>query len=168
MRKLFYLFILIWIMSSELYAQPTATSSVTATIILPVGTQQSTEMEFGKFSAIGIASEVKLFRDGLQIVKGKIKLDNQSDGAAAIFNVTDINLCAYSVTLAYDPVIINKKYQRETMGIDLYRINMPPMKNNTKESSTIIAIGANLRIAPAQLPGTYFSTNPYYLTVNYN
>ena len=155
-------------MSGELYAQPTATSSVTATIILPVETQQSAEMEFGKLSAIGTASEVKLSLDGIQIIKGKVKLDNRSDFAAAIFNVDDINLCAYSITLAYDAVIINKNYQKEKMGIDLYQISMPPGKSNRKETSTTIAIGANLRIAPAQLPGIYLSANPYYLTINYN
>ena len=169
MGKLFLLFCFLSFGYNNISAQnkTSASASTSATIVTAVGTYQTAAMNFGKFTSAGVASKIRLSCEGLQATKGKINLIDQQGCAAAIFNVMGDN-STYSVSLSFDPLLINTADNKESMKIDLYKIDLSTQGNIHSEKMETITLGADLEIGSAQMNGNYRPVNPYYLTVNFN
>lgn len=167
MGKLFFLFCILSLGYNNISAQHKATASTSVTIITAVGTNKSAELDFGKFVSAGVASKISLSCDGLLTTNGNVKISDQNRCAAAMFKVSGDN-SAYSISLSFDPLLIHTADKKESMKIDLYRIQLPSQGNLNNDRMETIALGADLEIGATQLAGKYKSNNPYYLTVNFN
>jgi hypothetical protein len=145
----------------------TATASTTATIIIPVGAEKSGDIISGSFYAGKKQGTVELTSVGV-IVNGKM-------GATATGKETMIPsfhvLAAdniYSVTLSYDPVMINREKENETMPIESFTVIPVNEKGPGQTTPGSYSTGTIFRVGSSQSPGEYSSPHPYRVTVNFN
>lgn len=169
MDKIIFLFCFLSLGFNNISAQhkATASASTSATIVTAVGTYKTAAMNFGKFSSTGEASKIRLSCDGLQVTNGKVNIIDQQGCAAAIYNVMGDN-STYSISLSYDPLLINTADKTASMKIDLFRIDPATQGNINNDRMDSITLGADLELGSKQMTGNYRSLNPYYLTVNFN
>jgi hypothetical protein len=113
------LFLLLLSAATCLYGQlsSTATASTTATIIIPVGTERSGEIISGSFNPGKRPGIVVLSSDGITI-NGK---SGEKETLIPSFHVS-AGESFYSITLSYDPLIINPKKENASMPIESFTI----------------------------------------------
>ena len=143
-----------------------ATASAAVEIIEPIGTGKSGELITGSFYSFKEKSIVTLNSYGIQ-VNGKSNVSTTGNATIPTLQVFSSQQ-AYSITYSFDPLINNRRNEKETIRIE--SINIFPL--NERKSEPFIkdqySIGATLLMAPNQPPGLYTSGNPYLITVHFN
>ncbi|MBC7874402.1 MAG: DUF4402 domain-containing protein [Ferruginibacter sp.] len=144
-----------------------ATASVSANIITPVGAENYGNIIMGSFDPGKGPGTVELNSNRI-MVRGRVNLTDQQEKAGmSSFHVLSAQ-SIYSITLAFDPLIINRNTERETMRIESFYI--VPINENKMEQTVSgrFSIGARIMVGPSQVPGYYSSSGPSTVTIHFN
>ena len=152
-----------------MYGQLSAFSSASTSvdIIVPVGAEKKGELIVKGFYPGKELSIIELNRSGI-LINGRLGLPELQDKITfPTFQILG-GQYTYSITFTYDPVIINRNAVHETLFIESLSI-LPANEIGTEQTtSERFSIGAKLRVGPSQIPGNYFSPNPYTVTIHFN
>jgi hypothetical protein len=135
----------IWFSS---FSQNAATSSISATIVEPVGISKSVESDYGNVAII-VAWNVEMAPvEGAPFSSGISLPASTGTFTAASFYLSGKASYSYTIALPSEPVIVNggKKNLR--------------VASFTSES--------NLNASPGMIAGVFVSVSPFNVTVNYN
>lgn len=172
MRKVSLLFagtFLLLGFSKTSYAQASATSNVSATIIAPIAITKTNDMNFGRVAATAAAGTVVLTPAGTRSVTGGVTLPSfggTGDVSPAIFTVSGAPTYTYSVTLPTTATTIANG--TNTMTVDTWTSDPTPTGTLANDGTQTLSVGATLNVGANQAPGLYTSATPFTVTVNYN
>ena len=155
--------------STAAYAQETATATATATIVTPISITKDVDMNFGNV-AVQSANNgtVVLAPAGTRTTTGGVTLPVISGTTtAASFTVNGQGNYTYSVTLPSSAVTLSDGASH-TMTATAFTSNPSGTGGVLASGTQNLKVGATLNVAAAQTPGTYVSTAPFNVTVNYN
>ena len=169
MKKIIKFLAIIFVMmafSTSAFAQASATSSATATIVGPIGITNTTAMNFGNVAVSTVAGTVVLDPAGGRTETGGCTLPATTGTVtAASFNVTGADGYTYAITLPSTDVTI-------TDGVNNMIVNTftstPSGTGDLTGGSQTLTVGATLNVSGSQPAGTYTTTTPFTVTVNYN
>jgi hypothetical protein len=155
--------------ASAVKAQQTASATATAsaTIITPISISKTADMNFGNIAVSSSAGgTVVLAPAGTRTTTGSVSLPATAGSpVAAAFTVTGQGNYTYSITLPSSATLSDGA--SHTMTVNTFTSN--PSSTGTLSSGTQnISVGATLTVAAAQTPGTYTTSTPFTVTVNYN
>jgi hypothetical protein len=167
-RRLLTIILLIGCMikaNAQLTASATAT--VSATIISPIGTTKLEDLSFGRFSTNSKSGSIALEDGGTLKVSGGIKLsENKETGEPAIFSITG-DAGSYHISLQPEPIILKRKDGSETMKVSSFTISSSSKAKGNTITETL-AIGATLNVGASQAEGRYVTNTPFAVTVHFN
>jgi hypothetical protein len=151
------------------FAQQTASATATAsaTIITPISISKTADMNFGNIAVSASAGgTVVLAPAGTRSTTGSVSLPATTGSpAAAAFTVTGQGNYTYAITLPSTATLTDGASHNMTAGT----FTSNPSSTGTLSSGTQnITVGATLTVAAAQTPGTYATSSPFTVTVNYN
>jgi hypothetical protein len=154
-----------------------ASASISCIIITPIGIVKLQDMHFGNIVS-GNAGTVELGADGVvSNVTGDVALDSKgSVFSSALFEITDglVNssetkrmFSGFSITLPSNDVILANS-QGQTMRVSNFTSNtLASGTGRFKNEQGILSIGATLYVTSNQGLGSYASTTPFPVTVNF-
>ncbi|HKZ68286.1 MAG TPA: DUF4402 domain-containing protein [Chitinophagaceae bacterium] len=155
------------ISGTKLFGQSSATASVSATIITPVGAKKSADLNFGNFATGSQPGTIELNSSGIRISFGGVKLlETNGNADIASFIVMGSN-SEYAVTLPSTSIILLRKGGTETMTVGSFRITASA-KDYLNASTQTFSIGATLNAGISQPTGDYVPPMPLTVIVNYN
>jgi len=158
----------LFICSSKAFAQETATATATATIVTPIAITKTTDMNFGNVAVQSTTAGTVVLPPSAtptRTVTGGVTLPATAGTVtAAAFTVTGEDGYTYSISLP-SSVAITSGANSMTVG----SFTSSPSGTGTLTSGTqTLYVGATLSVAAAQAAGTYVSSTPFNVTVNYN
>lgn len=153
--------------STNVSAQATASATATATIVTPISITKNVDMNFGNIAVqASTGGTVELSPGGVRIASGGVTLPvNNGTVTAASFTINGSGNYTYSITLPSSPLIITSG--ANTMTVDAFTSSPSAIGTLTAGTQTL-TVGATLNVAAAEPAGTYTSTTPFDVTVNYN
>lgn len=153
--------------STNVSAQATASATATATIVTPISITKNVDMNFGNIAVqASTGGTVELSPAGVRIASGGVTLPvNNGTVTAASFTVDGSGNYTYSITLPSSALIITSG--ANTMTVDAFTSSPSAIGTLTAGTQTL-TVGATLNVAAANPAGTYISTTPFDVTVNYN
>lgn len=159
--------VIIFSFSAATFAQVSATSNASATIITPIAIANNTEMNFGNVAVSATPGTVILATDGTRTTTGGVTLPTTTGTVtAAQFTVTGQANFTYSITLPSGTTTISSG--ANTMTVGTWTSNPTPTGDLGAGASQVLLVGATLNVAASQASGTYTSATPFTVTVNYN
>jgi len=166
MKKILAISIVLFAFTAATFAQATATSNASATIVGPIGIANTTAMNFGNVAVSAtVPGTVVLDPAGLRTPTGGVTLPATAGTvAAAVFNVTGADGYTYAITL---PATLTISFGAINMTVDTFT-STPSGTGSLAGGSQVLSVGATLNVAAAQAAGTYTSVTPFTVTVNYN
>lgn len=151
--------------TTSAFAQATASADASATIVTPISISKNSDMNFGNIATNGAVGTVILSPAGGRTPSGGVTLPATAGTVtAASFTVEGSGSYAYSITL---PVSIEITNGTDDMTVDTFT-STPETAGELTAGEQIITIGATLNLVASQTEGTYTSTTPFDVTVNYN
>ena len=140
------------------------TATAAAVVATAIGIANTADMDFGTIGATGTLGTVVLGTDGSRTCTDVDCLSGGL-GAAASFNVTGEGNNTYSILITGDPVTLNNG--GFSMTATSFVTN-PTSPGTLSSGSQTLLVGATLTVGATQATGTYLSTTPFTVTVNYN
>lgn len=164
--KFFAIVIVMLAFSAATFAQASATSSASATIVGPIGIANTTGMNFGNVAVSTVAGTVVMTPGGGRSVTGGCTLPATTGTvSAAVFNVTGADGYTYAITLPSADVTITDG--TNNMIVNTFTSN-PSGTGTLTGGSETLTVGATLNVNGSQVAGTYTTATPFTVTVNYN
>jgi len=149
------------------FAQASATSNASATIVGPIGITNTTAMNFGNVAVSAVAGTVVMTPAGVRSITGGCTLPAITGSpAAAAFSVTGAANYTYAITLPGAATTITSG--GNTMTVDAWSSTPNGAGTLSAGGSQTLTVGATLNVAGSQPAGTYVSGTPFTVTVNYN
>jgi hypothetical protein len=168
MKKLLVIAVLaLGFTSAKAQQTSNATADASATIITPISISKTADMNFGNIAVSASAGgTVILAPAGTRTTTGNVTLPATTGSpAAAAFTVTGQGNYTYSITLPSSATLSDG--QSHTMSVGSF--TSTPSSTGTLSSGTQnITVGATLTVAAGQATGTYTTSSPFTVTVNYN
>ena len=166
MTKFLAIALVMLALSVSTFAQASATSSASATIVGPIGIANTIAMNFGNVAVSTVAGTVVLTPAGGRSVTGGCTLPATTGTvSAASFNVTGADGYTYDITLPTADVTITDG--TNNMIVNTFTSN-PSGAGTLTGGSETLTVGATLNVTGSQPAGTYTTTTPFTVTVNYN
>jgi len=166
LKKLISMAIVIAGITTAAFAQASATSSASATIVGPIGISNTIAMNFGNVAVSAVAGTVVLTPAGSRSVTGGCTLPATTGTvAAAAFNVTGADGYTYAITLPSADVTITDG--TNNMIVNTFT-STPSGTGTLTGGSEVLTVGATLNVSGSQIAGTYTTVTPFTVTVNYN
>lgn len=157
--------------SKSTYAQQTystASATVSATIVAPIGITKIVYMNFGNLDVGASSGKVILNPIGTRSFTGGITLaSNTGTVTAAAFQVTGEGCYTYTIPLPSETYTLKRTPVSETMLINNFT-SVPLDTGKLLSGTQEILIGATLIINADQNTGEYISETGFNVTVNYN
>ena len=151
------------------FAQATASASISATIVTPIGISKTIDMDFGSASVTSNAGTIVLSPAGTRTKTGGVTLSTAGFPSAATFNVTGEGAYTYSITLPNSCTITNTNGTRgEIMTINSFVSNPTTTAGTLTSGAQKLNVGATLNVGDSQVPGVYISGTNFDVTINYN
>ena len=145
-----------------------ASASISATIVIPIGITKAVDMNFGNIAAGATPGKIKLDPTGTISASGGIKLPSEKSTATpASFIVTGEGAYTYNITLPSSPLIITRASGPETMLVDNFS-SYPSGTGKLTSGTQTILVGATLSVGAAQPASQYRNESEFEITVNYN
>jgi hypothetical protein len=143
----------------------TASATVSATIIQPITISKTVDMNFGNAIVDATTGTIVLTPAGTRSTTGGVSFLTATPGTvtAASFEVTGGVNATYAITLPA-AAITNKG--GDNMTVDNWTTDATGLLNGIGKE--IFNVGATLHVSANQVSGTYLSTIPFTVTVNYN
>ncbi|MBK7213751.1 MAG: DUF4402 domain-containing protein [Bacteroidales bacterium] len=167
MKNLLVLALVVLGFAANTFAQVTATSSTTATIITPIAITKDVDMNFGNIAVSPtLGGTVVLPTAGARTQTGGVTLPVVTGTvAAASFTVTGEGNSTYSITLPSSAITLTSA--NGTMTVENF-VSNPGNTGTLSNGSQIVKVGATLNVGAAQPAGTYTNASGLFVTVNYN
>lgn len=155
--------------SKQLYAQATATASVSATVIAPVSLAKNVDLNFGNAAvSAGTGGVVILSTSSTRSTTGGGVTLPVTAGtvSAANFTVSGAPGYTYAITLPSSATITGPS--SATMTVSSF--NSTPAATGTLNAggTQTLTVGASLTVAAGQRAGSYTNATAVPVTVNYN
>ncbi len=168
LNKILTLIIILFAFAATSFAQVSATSTSTGTIIAPISIQKTIDMNFGNVAVHPTnPGTVVLVPAGTRAATGGVTLPASAGTvSAANFTVTGATGYTYSITLPSAATTVTSSGSN-TMTVDAFTSNPSPTGVLTGGAQTL-TVGATLNVAAGQAAGVYVSGTPFTVTVNYN
>jgi len=167
MKRIIAFAIAIVAFTTATFAQASATSSASATIVGPIGITNTTPMSFGNVAVSTLAGTVVMTPAGARSVTGGCTLPAVTGSpAAAVFNVTGAANYTYAITLPAGATTITSG--TDNMTVDNWTSTPSGAGTLSAGGAQTLTVGATLNVAGSQPAGTYVSGTPFTVTVNYN
>lgn len=149
------------------FAQETATATASATIITPISISKTADMNFGNVAVQSTnPGTVILTPAGARSTTGGTTLPATTGTvAAASFTIAGEAGYTYVITLPSSALTISSG--ANTMTVTAFTSN-PSATGTLTAGTETLTVGATLNVAAGQAAGTYTSTVPFDVTVNYN
>ena len=151
-------------------AQATATATASATIVTPITINKDVDMNFGNVAVSALnAGTVVMTPGGVRSATLGVTLPAVAGSpTAASFTVSGESGYTYAITLPTTPLTITSG--SNTMTVDNFISNPSGtgILSVGATASQTLQVGATLNVAAGQASGTYTSTTPFPVTVNYN
>jgi hypothetical protein len=154
------------IAGGKAYAQASATSNVTATVITPISITKNTDMNFGELAAGATAGTVVLDPAGTVTVTGGVDA-GAGTPTAATFTVSGEPNATYAITLPATAVTIDDG-AGNTMTVDTFTSTPTPTGTLDGTGNQTLSVGATLNVGANQVAGTYGAGATFDVTVEYN
>ena len=172
MKKIKLLFLLTAGFTINTFAQATATSTVTATIIAPIAIANALDTNFGNVAVqadtAGTAGTVIIAPAGTRTRTAGVTLPSTTGTfTAASFIIGGASEYTYVITIPSTSYIITKATTLETMTVNTFT-SSPSSTGTLAGGSETLNIGATLNVAAGQVPGIYTNASGFDVTVNYN
>ena len=168
MKKLIFISVMLFAFTAATFAQVSATATATAIIVGPIGITNTANMNFGNVAVGAALGTVILATDGSRTVTGGCTLPATAGSpAAATFNVTGAANYTYAITLPAGATTLDDGATHQ-MTVDNWQSDPVGTGDLGAGGSQTLRIGATLNVGASQTPGTYTSTVPFTVTVNYN
>ena len=165
MKQILFI-LLLTVLSINAFSQATATASVTVNVIAPITITKTIDMNFGNIAVGNTLGTVKLTPAGVRTSTGGVVLPSLTGTVnAASFNVTGQSGTTYSITLPSGSITL--KSGSNTITCDTWSSSPTPNGMLTGGAQTL-TVGATLNLTANQSNGSYVSTTPFAVTVNYN
>lgn len=149
------------------FAQASATSNASATIVGPIGISNTTPMNFGNIAVSAALGTVAMDPAGARTPSGGCTLPVVTGGpTAAVFNVTGAANYTYAITLP--AVATNITGPGPAMAVDTWTSTPSGTGTLSAAGAETLTVGATLNVAGSQTAGNYTSVTPFTVTVNYN
>ena len=166
LKKLISFAVLFAGLTTAAFAQISATSNASATIVGPIGITNTTPMNFGNVAVSTAAGTVVMTPAGVRSVTGGCTLPAITGTVtAAVFTVTGAASYTYAITLPTAATTITSG--TNNMTVDNWS-STPSGTGTLTGGSETLSVGARLNVAGSQAAGTYVSGTPFTVTVNYN
>ncbi|MEI7526256.1 MAG: DUF4402 domain-containing protein [Mariniphaga sp.] len=148
------------------FAQVSASSTSSATIIIPINITKTVDMNFGNVAVNAVAGTVILAPAGGRTITGGVTLPAVTGTvAAAAFTVTGAPTYTFSISLPSSPLTITSG--ANTMTVTAFT-STPSITGTLAAGTASLLVGATLNVGINQVAGTYTSATPFSVTVNYN
>ena len=149
------------------FAQVSGTANVSVTLVTPIAISKTLDMNFGNVAVNSSGGTVVLPPSGVRTITGGVTLPVVAGSpAAASFTVTGLAAYTYTITLPISAVTLSDGASH-TMSVTTF--TSTPSGTGTLSSGTqTLLVGATLTVGASQVAGTYTSTSPFTVTVNYN
>lgn len=152
--------------SATSFAQVSATATATSTIVTPIAISKTVDMNFGNVAVSSTAGTVVLATAGTRSATGGVTLPAIAGTvAAAEFTVTGQAGYTYSITLPSTATTVTSGSNNMTVNAF---ISDPNATGALTAGTQALKVGATLNVGASQAAGTYVSTTPFTVTVNYN
>ena len=153
--------------SAATFAQVSATSTASATIVGPIAIANTANMSFGNVAVNATPGTVVMTPAGVRSVTGGCTLPAVAGSpTAASFNVTGAANYTYAITLPGAATTISSG--ANNMTVDTWTSTPTPTGTLSGTGAQTLTVGATLHVAGSQPSGTYTSATPFTVTVNYN
>jgi hypothetical protein len=153
--------------SAAIFAQVSATSTASATIVGPIAIANTAALNFGNVAVNATAGTVVINPAGVRSVTGGCTLPAITGSpAAASFNVTGAANYTYAITLPSAATTISSG--ANNMTVDAWTSTPSSTGTLSAAGAQTLTVGATLHVAGSQAAGTYTSATPFTVTVNYN
>jgi hypothetical protein len=164
--KLILAVLVMIVSASGAYAQATATSPASATIVSPISILKTIDMDFGNVAVQAAAGgTVVLTPASSRTSTGGVTLPATAGTvAAASFTVTGATGYTYAITLPATATISNGG---NNMTVDGFT-STPSATGILTTGTQTLLVGATLNVGAGQAAGVYTTATPFSVTVNYN
>lgn len=145
-----------------------ATASASATIITPISISKDVDLNFGNVAVSASSAGTVLYTAaGVRSATGGVSLPATTGSpTVASFTVTGQDNYTYSITLPASATTIDDG-NSHTMTVDTWSSNPTPTGTLSSGTATV-TVGATLHVAAGQATGSYTSSSPFSVLVNYN
>ena len=172
MKNLFLIAIIVLGFSGISFGQASATATASATIVTPISISNAGDMDFGTVAVqTATGGTVILTTAGGRSTGGAggvtLPAFNLGTITAAHFAVVGEKDYTYSITLPSSDVTVISGANNMIVNAFTSTPTATAGKLNGTGTQTI-DVGATLNVKPAQAAGTYITTTPFTVTVNYN
>ncbi len=165
--RFFALTVILIGLSTSLFAQVSATSSSSATIVTPITIAKTADINFGNVAINTIAGTVVLTTAGSRTSTGGVTLPAVAGTVtAASFNVTGAANYTYSITLPGSATTLTSG--ANSMTASTFTSNPATTGTLNGSGTQTVKVGATLNVSASQAAGSYTSSTPFTVTVNYN
>jgi hypothetical protein len=151
-------------------AQSTATSSATATIVTPISIVKNIDMNFGNIAVTNNGGNVILAAAGTRTATGGVTLPAVAGTvSAAAFTVSGQSGYTYDITLPSGNIVLSSG--ANSMNINTFTSSVGLTAGALSTGSTgsqSFTVGATINVNANQAAGTYTTSTPFNVTVNYN
>ncbi len=155
---------------SQVNAQSTATSSATATIVTPISIVKDIDMNFGNIAVTNNGGNVVLAAAGTRTATGGVTLPVVAGTvSAAAFTVSGQSAYTYDITLPTGNIVLSSG--ANSMNINTFTSSIGLTAGALSTGSTgsqSFSVGATINVNANQVAGTYTTSTPFNVTVNYN
>jgi len=153
--------------SAAIFAQVSATSTASATIVGPIAISNTAGLNFGNVAVNSTAGTVVMTAAGVRSTTGGCTLPAiTGTPSAASFSVTGAANYTYAITLPAVATTISSG--ANTMTVDAWTSTPTSTGTLNGSGSQTLTVGATLHVGGSQVAGTYTSATPFTVTVNYN
>ncbi len=168
MKKLIFFAVILFAFTVSTFAQSSATATATAVIVGPIAIANGGNMNFGNVAVNTNPGTVVLATDNSRTATGGVTLPATAGSpAAAIFNVSGAANYSYAITLPAGPTTLSDG-AGHTMTVTPWSSTPTTTGTLSATGTQTLYVGGTLNVGGSQTPGTYTSTAPFTVTVNYN
>ncbi|MCX6249490.1 MAG: DUF4402 domain-containing protein [Bacteroidetes bacterium] len=166
--KISALFLMFTGFAASSFAQVSATASASATIVTPIAITKTVDMNFGNVAVSSSLGTVILAPAGTRTPTGGVTLPaTNGTVAAASFSITGAPNYTYSISLPTSNIVVYNG-PNNTMQVNAFTSTPTPTGTLDGFGNQTLNVGATLNVAGSQNAGTYVTTTPFTVTVNYN
>jgi general stress protein CsbA len=169
LQKLFFVFLLIVVFTTNTFSQETATATATATIIAPITITNAVDMNFGNVAIQAeTAGTAVIAPAGTRTSTGGVTLPSTTGTVtAASFTIGGEGIYTYTITIPSTDYTITDLNSAESMIVNTFT-STPSGTGILADGAQTLNVGATLNVSAAQTPGVYTNATGFNVTVNYN
>lgn len=168
MKKLVLTLTLVVASSMFLVSDGTAaetTANATAEVMTPIAIANTSDLAFGKFSAL-TGGTVVIATDGTRTATSAVVLSTTNAGGVASFNITGDNNATYAITLPSTAVNITHTDAITTMSVGSFVSDPSGTGLLSAIGAQTLNVGGTLTVGSAQSTGVY--SGSFSVSVEYN